>query len=235
MDSVSAFRTFDRELHAVEARMSGGLSPNNLAGAYMDWAMQLVNQPGRRLGLLLDYWQDKATLWQQSMGLATTDVLTPNPSDHRFDHAGWSSPPFAIIEQSFLRAERWWASATSGVQGVSRSHERIVAFTARQLLDMLAPSNIPPLNPEVLQTTWRSGGENLRRGLNNFIEDINALTQGRQTELPLGPGKDVAVTPGQVVLRNGLIELIQYAPLTETVRPEPLLIVPAWIDRKSVV
>lgn len=235
MSNVSAFRTFDRELHAAEARMTAGLSPDSLFAAYMDWAEHLINQPGRRLGLWMDYWQDVTTLLQQSSGLAMNDMLAPTQGDHRFDHTGWSRFPFVVIEQAFLRAERWWVTATTGVQGVSRSHERIVGFVARQLLDMMAPPNIPLLNPEVLEATWRSSGKNLQHGFKKFIEDVAILTRGAQTDLPMRPGQEVAITPGQVVLRNSLIELIQYAPLTNTVRPEPILIVPAWIMKYYIL
>lgn len=235
MSNVSAFRTFDRELHAAEAHLTAGLSPETLFGAYMDWAGHLINQPGRRTALLLDFLQDMTILTQQAMGVTTANALQPNPGDRRFNHSGWISYPFSLFEQAFLRAERWWSVATTGIQGVSRSHERMVSFTARQLLDMMAPSNIPFLNPEVLETTWQSEGRNLLQGFSKFVEDMTKQTQELQAKLPLRPGRDVAVTPGQVVLRNGLIELIQYSSLTDKVHPEPVLIVPAWIMKYYIL
>jgi polyhydroxyalkanoate synthase len=111
----------------------------------------------------------------------------------------------------------------------------MVTFMARQFLDMLSPSNIPFLNPEVISVTEQTGGRNLRRGFEHFFNDMNVLTQDHLAPLPLQPGLNVAVTPGQVVFRNELIELIQYTPRTASVRPEPILIVPAWIMKYYIL
>jgi len=111
----------------------------------------------------------------------------------------------------------------------------MVTFMARQFLDMFAPSNIPFLNPEVIAVTQKTGGQNLQHGLKNFIDDLIVVTQGSSAPLPLQPGRDVAVTPGQVVFRNELMELIQYEPRTATVKTEPILIVPAWIMKYYVL
>ncbi len=123
------------------------------------------------------------------------------------------------------------------MRGVSRKHEDIVAFTARQILDMAAPSNFPQLNPEILKRTVACGGSNLVQGLANFAEDFERAVSGKR---PVGSenfivGQNVAATPGKVVYRNRLIELIQYAPATDAVRPEPILIVPAWIMKYYIL
>jgi len=121
------------------------------------------------------------------------------------------------------------------VNGVSLSHERMISFMTRQVLDMFAPSNIPFLNPEVIDATRATGGKNLQQGLKNFLADLALTAQQGPVPLPLQPGRDVAITPGQVVFRNELIELIQYAPRTEKVRPEPILIVPAWVMKYYIL
>jgi len=228
-------RIFDRKLHAAQAKLTGGLSPSALMGAYMDWATHLANQPGRRTFLFQQACQDSVALWQHMLGISKDDLIKPNPEDHRFDDAGWHDFPFWIMQQAFLHAERWWEQATYGVNGVSRRHERMVSFMSRQFLDMLSPSNIPFLNPEVLSVTKKTGGKNLRHGLEHFISDVNVLAQGNAAPLPMQPGLNVAVTPGLVVFRNELIELIQYAPCTAQVRAEPILIVPAWIMKYYIL
>jgi polyhydroxyalkanoate synthase len=149
----------------------------------------------------------------------------------RFRDEAWQLWPFKATHQGFLLQQQWWYNATTGVRGVSRHHERVLEFACRQLLDVLAPSNFILTNPEILAKTQREGGQNLVRGWINLLEDWERAANGRP---PAGTekfqvGKTVASTPGKVVFRNRLMELIQYEPLTEKVRPEPVLIVPAWI------
>jgi polyhydroxyalkanoate synthase len=133
--------------------------------------------------------------------------------------------------------QQWWHVATTGVPGLSLQHERMLEFTARQILDIFAPSNFVLTNPEVLNATYREGGRNLVRGFQHLMEDWERMAGGRP---PVGaeayqPGRNVAVTPGKVVYRNRLMELIQYAPATQAVRPEPILIVPAWIMKYYIL
>jgi polyhydroxyalkanoate synthase subunit PhaC len=113
----------------------------------------------------------------------------------------------------------------------------MVKFGARQILDMFAPSNFVPTNPELLKHTLESGGHNLFVGLQHMLEDWERMVSGKK---PVGSeayevGQQVAASPGKVVFRNRLIELIQYAPATAEVRPEPVLIVPAWIMKYYIL
>ena len=230
---LTELRTFDRNLHAAEAKMTGGLSPSALTGAVMDWAAHMADQPGRRAALARLALRDAASLWQSAF--SGQQVIAPTPGDHRFDDAGWRSMPFSFIEQGFLLSERWWKLATTGVNGVALSHERMISFLARQALDTVSPSNIPFLNPEVIEATKRTGGKNLQQGFKNFLADLSLAAGHGPAPLPMQPGRDVAITPGQVVLRNELIELIQYAPTTDKVQPEPILIVPAWVMKYYIL
>jgi polyhydroxyalkanoate synthase subunit PhaC len=227
-------QNFDHALHAAQARLTGGLSLAALGLAWADWAIHLADQPGRLAALGVQAATDSAALCRQSLGLPTEPVA-PAPDDRRFNAPGWSQFPFQLAVQRFLRAERFWDKATRDVPGLSKPHARMVNFVARQILDVMAPSNFPALNPEVLTLSQNTGGASLRHGAQHLAADLQAAGTGKTQELPLHPGRDVAITPGQVVLRNALIELIQYTATTGTVRPEPILMVPAWIMKYYIL
>jgi len=232
----------DRSLHAAVARFTFGLSPAALTHAYLDWATHLAYAPGKRLQLA-----DKATrkmtrffnyLCRCAMEHGKTGCcIEPLQQDKRFVAEGWQQWPYNFIYQAFLLQQQWWHNAATGVRGVSKRHEDMVEFTTRQLLDMVSPSNFLPTNPEILQHTLASGGNNLFQGWQNFLEDWERAVSGKK---PIGTdqfvvGRNVAATPGKVIFRNRLIELIQYAPATARVRPEPVLIVPAWIMKYYIL
>lgn len=230
----------DRMSQAWQARFTGGLSPASLLFAYLDWLVQLSNSPGNQIRLSEEAWrnaQQLAAYATRSIDPQTEPCIEPRPQDHRFTDAAWQHWPFNLLSQQFLLTEQWWQSATTGIAGVSRHHEDVVSFMARQWLDMLAPSNFVLTNPEVLQATIEQGGTNLLRGLQDFQEDWQRILSGQK---PVGVedfvvGKTVATTPGKIVYRNQLIELIQYTPSTETVYAEPVLIVPAWIMKYYIL
>ena len=176
------------------------------------------------------------------IGCASADgeaepCVEPLPQDGRFRPDAWKIRPFNIIDQGFLLQQQWWHNVVTGVPGVTAQHERELQFLTRQLLDMVSPSNFLWSNPEVLARTRETNGMNLINGMQNYLQDMRDTLVGAA---PKGadafqPGRDVAVTKGKVVYRNRLIELIQYAPLTGKVRPEPILIVPAWIMKYYIL
>ena len=222
----------DRLLHAAEGKWTLGLSPASLWLAGLDWAIHLANAPQRRLKLTVDFLEQGLAL-MRIMGDASEAVVAP-PADHRFSDPSWQKFPFNLVYQSFLLQERWWARATSGTRGTDPANERRVAFSARQWLDMLSPSNLPWLNPEVIQATLESGGRNFSDGFANLVADLSLIVHpADQPDFTIG--RDLACTPGKVVLRNALIELIQYSPLTPQVKAPPLLIVPAWIMKYYIL
>jgi len=233
--------TIDRQIHAAIAHMTFGLSPASLIQAYADWTMHLAISPGKQAKLAQKAARKAARLWLHTCRCAAGDTsgpcIEPLPQDKRFTAPEWQGWPFSMWYQSFLLWQQWWHNATTDVPGVSRHHENVVDFSVRQLLDMASPSNFVATNPEVLATTVREGGMNFVRGAVNFVEDWEREIAGKP---PVGaeayrPGETVAVTPGRVVYRNRLIELIQYSPATENVAAEPVLIVPAWIMKYYIL
>jgi polyhydroxyalkanoate synthase subunit PhaC len=241
--AATAFaEVLDRSLHAAMARFTVGVSPMTLIGAYADWAAHLSYSPGKQLQLAektVRKWLRLVT-YVSHRGLAADGCepcIEPLPQDKRFLGEAWRKFPYDLIYQSFLLTQQWWHNATTGIHGVNAQNEKIVAFGTRQWLDVFSPSNHLLGNPEVVERTAREMGMNRVRGAQNFVEDWERLAAGRR---PVGTeafrvGHEVTVTPGKVVYRNRLIELIQYAPATADVRPEPVLIVPAWIMKYYIL
>jgi polyhydroxyalkanoate synthase len=231
----------DRLAHAYAARMTFGLSPVAIALAFSDWGLHLAAAPGKQGELARKAarkWLRYADYLQHlAREPGCPRCIEPLTQDRRFAAPGWGQWPFNAIHQAFLLTQQWWHNATTEVRGVSPHHEHVVNFAMRQALDMWAPSNFPWLNPEVLAAARDTGGLNFVKGAQNFAEDVRRTVLG---EPPLGaeafvPGVSVAVTPGQVVMRNRLAELIQYSPATGRVHPEPILIVPAWIMKYYIL
>jgi polyhydroxyalkanoate synthase len=221
----------DRRLHAWQATFTASLSPASLLLAYLDWSLHMANAPAHRLRLA------RAAAINCARLASPKRWLKPEPRYRRFQGPAWAQPPFNLIAQAFLLTEDWWAQATRPMPGVTQHHADVVAFAARQLLDIFAPTNCIWTNPEVLRATIAQGGVNLARGYLNFLEDVTRAIQGEgaQANEKFRPGRDVALTPGTVVMRNDLMELIQYAPATGKVHPEPVLIIPAWIMKYYIL
>jgi len=231
---------FDRLTHAWQGRFTLGLSPASLMLAELDWLVHLANAPGKQAELV-EKAQRKigrfATYAVHSTDPNAPACIEPLPQDRRFTSPDWQCWPFNVIYQSFLLTQQWWHNAATDVPGVARHHEDVVAFATRQILDMAAPSNYLLTNPEILQATIAQRGANLVSGLRNLLSDWERVVTERP---PVGTeaftvGKTVATTPGKVIYRNRLIELIQYAPTTPTVQAEPILIVPAWIMKYYIL
>jgi len=231
---------FDRWLHAQIGRATAAVSPAALVLAYTDWLAHLALSPAKQAELLQKAWRKayRMTLYLPHAAQAgAPPCIEPLPQDRRFAHPAWGTWPFNVISQSFLLTQQWWHNATTEVRGVSKHHEDVVTFITRQLLDMVSPSNFLPTNPEVLKRTAETAGNNLAKGAQHWWDDWERLQAGRP---PAGIdefriGENVAITPGKVVMRNALVELIQYAPATAKVHPEPVFILPAWIMKYYVL
>ncbi|MCW8397673.1 alpha/beta fold hydrolase [Legionella sp. PATHC038] len=232
--------SYDRLFHAAISRFSNWLSPATFLLSFADWLLYLYFSPAKlgnlniealkKLGHLLLYIQ------QQSQD-ENKPCIEVRQTDYRFQNELWSQFPFNVYAQSFLLTEEWWDDATTHLRGVSKHNENIVNFVTRQFLDVCAPSNVPGMNPEVINATLNEGGMNFINGWNNFIDDV---TRNLNNLPPAGSehykvGENIAITPGKFIYRNRLIELIQYAPTTSTVYPEPILIIPAWIMKYYIL
>lgn len=170
--------------------------------------------------------------WRIAGGAATegpAGPVKPLAQDKRFVDPAWQQWLWNVLSQGFLMQQHWWHRATNGVRGLSPHHADVVTFVARQLLDCMAPSNFLSTKPVVQQATLERHGMNLAGGAARAIEDAWQTVSGQAPRPALVPGRDVALTPGKVVLRNGLAELLRYDPVTSQVHALPLLIVPAWI------
>jgi len=234
-------QTIDRKARADVTRLTMGLSPISIAMDYFDWLAHLAVSPGKQARMT-----EKALRKAVRLGIYAAESLAnpdtphciePLPQDGRFAHETWRRWPYNVIYQSFLLNQQWWHNATTGVRGVSKHNEQAVTFITRQLLDMWSPSNIPFLNPEIVQTTIKEGGANLIRGWQHFIDDAKRAIRD---EKPAGAeafqvGRDVAATPGKVVFRNRIMELIQYSPTTDTVYREPVLMLSAWMMKYYIL
>jgi polyhydroxyalkanoate synthase len=213
---------------------AGPVAPPTAAGAFMDWWVHLAASPDKQLELARLAAEQATHCWAPELA---GERIAPMPQDKRFAGAPWQRAPYDAMAQAFLAVERWWQAATTHVPGVTRHHEEMTAFAARQWLDMFAPSNFVVTNPLVQESIVAEGGMNLLRGAQQTAED---LWRDLADLPPAGaeafePGRTVAITPGRVVLRNRIMELIQYAPTTPTVHAEPVLIVPAWIMKYYVL
>jgi len=234
-------RALDHAYRANLARFTGGITPAGLAGIYFDWLSHLTLSPGKQLALIEKAVRKAMRLMLHLPELAinpgANGCIEPLPQDKRFSSEAWQQWPYNLVYQAFLLHQQWWYNATTEIDGLSADRERVLSFVARQVLDHYAPSNFPWSNPDILKATLAEGGVNLVRGAQNFVEDWHRTTSGQK---PIGAdafavGKKVAVTPGKVVFRNRLIEVIQYAPTTKEVHPEPILIVPAWIMKYYIL
>ena len=159
---------FDRLIRARIGKQSLGLSPPGLMLVYLDWLVHLEFSPAKRLELLGIGLRGALRLAlyaaRSLVDPDTLPVVESSPEDRRFIEPAWRRWPFNLYQQSFLVMQQWWQAATTNVWGVSRHDESVISFIARQLLDVVAPTNFPLTNPEILHATIEQGGLNLLRG-----------------------------------------------------------------------
>ena len=232
------------ERQANEPREFNPLAPAVVSKAYQALWQQMLTDPRRLVEAQVALWQDYAKLWENTArrmaGEEVEPAVTPEPGDRRFRDEAWSENPlYDHIKQSYLLASKFMLSTVRETEGLDAHTAHKVDFYTRQFIDALAPTNFAMTNPEVARRTVETGGENLVQGLSNMLEDLErgqGRLRVRMTDLEkFRLGENVAVTPGKVVFENDLMQLIQYAPATETVRRRPLLIVPPWINKYYIL
>jgi polyhydroxyalkanoate synthase len=224
----------------------GAASPDplNLGPTIFELTTRLMAHPRALAQAQLSLWQDYLRLWQNTsrrmLGQPVEPIVEPERGDRRFRDPAWDDHAlFDFIKQSYLLTARWLVETINDVDGLDGKTRQKVDFYTRQFVDALAPSNFVATNPEVLRTTFETGGENLLRGLNNLLEDL-ARGDGklaiRMTDLDAFQlGKNIAATPGKVIYQTSLMQLLQFTPTTDQVYQRPLLIMPPWINKYYIL
>jgi polyhydroxyalkanoate synthase subunit PhaC len=214
--------------------------PLNIGSAFMEMTAKMIANPAHLMQAQLGFWQDYMSLWQSTarrmMGMDSSPVIQADPKDRRFRDDAWKeNEVFDFIKQSYLLSARFVQDVVTHVDGLDAHTAQKVDFYARQFVDAMSPSNFLLTNPEVLRKTAETGGDNLIKGLQNLLSD---LERGRgklhikMTDMEAFKiGENIAVTPGKVVFQNELMQLIQYSPTTDKVLKRPLVIFPPWINK----
>jgi polyhydroxyalkanoate synthase subunit PhaC len=228
----------------VKKGISAPADELGIAQAFMDMMAKMLANPYKLAQAQMNLVWDYFSLWQHSslrfMGMDTAPIASPAKDDKRFKDAQWEEHfLFDFIKQSYLITARHIHDSVSNVEGMSDNSEKKVNFFTRQFIDALSPSNFAITNPEVFRETVKSHGQNLVKGFNNLLRDIEdgdgnlriKMTDTTAFEL----GKNVATTPGKVIFQNDLIQLLQFNPTTKEQFKKPLLIFPPWINKYYIL
>ncbi len=216
----------------------------HLQEAYAKFMGNIISDPQKLVDLQVKFWKDWADLWGETTrkfisGEGKT-LFTPDKGDKRFKSPLWDQNAyFDFIKQSYLLTSRWLENVVESTEGLDAETKSKIDFYTRQYINAVAPTNFVLTNPEVLEETVRTGGENLVKGLQNLLQDL----ERGQGELQISTtdykaftlGENIATTPGKVVYQNDLMQLIQYEPATETVHKRPLLVIPPWINKYYIL
>jgi polyhydroxyalkanoate synthase len=204
--------------------------------------MHLALSPAKQVQLQQEAMQRAQDTWAFALRALAGAPLSPaegreGQPERRFAADDWTQFPFNVYARAYQNSAALMNDAVSGVDGVTGYHAQLMEFAVRMLLDAGSPANCLASNPELLALTQAEQGQNLMRGLQHLVQDVQATFDGAA---PAGTegfevGQTLAVTPGKVVFRNELIELIQYSPATKDVHAEPLLVVPAWIMKYYIL
>ncbi|MER2603141.1 MAG: class I poly(R)-hydroxyalkanoic acid synthase [Candidatus Competibacter phosphatis] len=216
------------------------MDPAIISKSFQELFDKLLKNPEQLIEAQVNFWKNYLDLWQATsqrmQGKESKPLIEPPPGDKRFKDAQWAeNAVFDFIKQSYLLAADNLQGLVRKVEGLDDKTARKVQFYTRQFVDAMAPTNFVLTNPTVLQTTLDSGGDNLVKGLQNLLEDLErgrGQLQIKMTDLKaFKPGENIAVTPGKVIFQNELLQLVQYNPSTPTVHQRPFLFVSPWINK----
>jgi len=228
----------DSKLRARISKLTRGMSPMQLVLAYTDWLGHLTLAPGRRTQLLQSL-TEKIIKLSADAAKSVVNKSDQNtaPTSSLFKHELWNKRPFNLLAKGHQTALDLLKEFSSDVPGMEPSNSELVGFINEQIFQILAPSNNPLTNPEVLKATWDNKGRNVLEGISHLLRDTqkNLLKKNEPEMGEFKVGENLAITPGKVIFQNDLIELIQYQPTTKTVSQEPVLIVPAWIMKYYIL
>jgi len=223
----------------AQRRGSEPLDPLNLTGTFSALLRAMAENPVPLVEAQFELWRNVMGLWESTarrmLGGESAPVVEPKANDKRFKDREWQENQlFDFIKQSYLLTANWIQNTIGRVELGDPEAKHRVEFYTKQFVDAMAPTNFLLTNPEVLRTTMQSNGENLVKGLDNLLDDIDrgdGQLAIRQSADAFTPGKNIAITPGKVIFRNELLELLQYEPTTDEVYKRPLLIFPPWINK----
>jgi polyhydroxyalkanoate synthase len=228
----------ERNLRAQLAALTGGLAPDDYARAWWEWYLNVAAHPPRQADLARSAYEKMLDSWQFAARAASGEPLPPGREDQGFSDPAWSVWPYNVYARAYTNWAGWWQQALAPQPGSSDPGLSRANFAGRLLLDAASPANFLHTNPELLKKTAAESGQNLIRGLKHWVEDVQRMASGHgraPANEQFEVGKDVAITPGKVVFRNRLIELLQYSPQTPSVYAEPILITPAWIMKYYIL
>ncbi len=241
MDALAALAQEMADRNNAAEVKPGRLQPfENVSKTFTALSQDYMKNPERFMQTQMQLWQSHAQLWHNAwerfLGKDVEPIVTPDPGDRRFKDPDWQENQiFDFLLQSYLITARWAEDLVENAEGIDEHTRHKANFYVEQIANALSPSNFALTNPEVLRLTLESSGANLVEGLENLAEDIRAgkgSLRIKQTDFDaFAVGENLAMTPGKVVYQNDLIQLIQYAPTTEQVYSQPLLIVPPWINK----
>ncbi|MBI2312406.1 MAG: class I poly(R)-hydroxyalkanoic acid synthase [Betaproteobacteria bacterium] len=221
------------------------LDPAVIAKTWQEMAAKALANPQALVNEQIAFWTDYTRLWGQLLervylNQKAEPLVQPTPEDKRFKDPQWvDNFVFDFIKQCYLLAAGRLQAAVGQVEGLDPHTAKKAAFYTRQLVDALSPTNFAATNPQVFKATLESGGENLLKGMEHLLQDLER-GKGRlslkMTDLDaFRLGENIAATPGKVIYQNELMQLLQYSPTTDTVYRRPLLIVPPWINKFYVL
>jgi polyhydroxyalkanoate synthase subunit PhaC len=223
---------------------SGQMDPLGLSQAYLDFTASLMKNPEKLIEAQVEAWNAYSNIWLNAansmLGKPAETTISPEKDDRRFKHESWESNPFFdFIKQSYLVTANSIQSVVADAKGLDESDANKLRFYTKQFVDSMSPTNFAMTNPQVLEATLESRGENLVKGLQNFCDDFDSENGKLRIKMSdinaFELGKNVATTPGKIVFQNEMLQLIQYSPMTDEVHKKPLLIIPPWINKYYIL